>query len=162
MTHFKWETMCFLYSLGSEGFCLLQIKGKQYLWSLGNKYCWRSKCSIMKNLPLSINGNPINNFVGTSTFNEYTTSTCIWVVLHILTLLAPVHEVCTISCGISTRSCMYMWISYLDYDKVFHYSFQVFTGTMEWNLLFWYGKSCAFGPTLLRSFELIVLVPGGG
>ncbi|XAR58702.1 UDP-glucose 6-dehydrogenase [Bertholletia excelsa] len=38
----------------------------------------------------SINGNPINHFLGTSTFSEYTVP------------LAPLDKVCILSCGIST------------------------------------------------------------
>ncbi|KAI8531461.1 hypothetical protein RHMOL_Rhmol11G0138600 [Rhododendron molle] len=48
----------------------------------------------------SINGKPINHFVGTSTFSEYT-------VVHVgcvvkINPLAPLDKVCILSCGIST------------------------------------------------------------
>lgn len=48
----------------------------------------------------SINGNPINHFLGTSTFSEYTVihSGC----LAKLNPLAPLDKVCVLSCGIST------------------------------------------------------------
>ncbi|KAJ4957186.1 hypothetical protein NE237_013969 [Protea cynaroides] len=48
----------------------------------------------------SINGNPINHFVGTSTFSEYTVihSGC----LAKINPLAPLDKVCILSCGIST------------------------------------------------------------
>lgn len=48
----------------------------------------------------SINGKPIYNFVGTSTFSEYT-------VVHVgcvakINPLAPLDKVCILSCGVST------------------------------------------------------------
>ncbi|XVF21430.1 hypothetical protein REPUB_Repub12eG0089500 [Reevesia pubescens] len=48
----------------------------------------------------SINGTPINHFVGTSTFSEYTVvhSGC----LAKINPLAPLDKVCVLSCGIST------------------------------------------------------------
>ncbi|XP_022857900.1 alcohol dehydrogenase 2-like, partial [Olea europaea var. sylvestris] len=48
----------------------------------------------------SINGNPINHFLGTSTFSEYTVvhSGC----LAKVNPLAPLDKICVLSCGIST------------------------------------------------------------
>lgn len=48
----------------------------------------------------SINGTPIYNFLGTSTFSEYT-------VVHVgciakINPLAPLEKVCVVSCGVST------------------------------------------------------------
>ena len=51
----------------------------------------------------SISGTPINHFVGTSTFSEYTVvhSGC----LAKINPLAPMDKVCVLSCGISTGFC---------------------------------------------------------
>lgn len=59
----------------------------------------------------SINGTPINHFLGTSTFSEYTVvhSGC----LSKLNPLAPLDKVCILSCGISTGSLSLSSIQYI-------------------------------------------------
>lgn len=74
----------------------------------------------------SINGTPINHFLGTSTFSEYTVvhSGCI----SKINPLAPLDKVCILSCGISTGSCFvfrlhskrqcFMYLNFQDWGQL--------------------------------------------